>query len=111
MRLVPDPDTFAVLPWRSDGEDGSAAARIICDIVTTEGEPFEGGPRQVLKRVLSRPTDDMGYTVSIGPEPEFFLFKTDDDGNATTIPDNGGYFDLAPKDLASDVRKERSSSR
>jgi len=65
MRLVPDPDTFAVLPWRSDGEDGSAAARIICDIVTTEGEPFEGGPRQVLKRVLSK-ADDMGYTVSIG---------------------------------------------
>ncbi|MFC6770245.1 glutamine synthetase family protein, partial [Halorubrum pallidum] len=106
MRLVPDPDTFAVLPWRSDGDGDSAAARLICDIVTTEGEPFEGGPRQVLKSVLSK-ADDMGYTVSIGPEPEFFLFKTDDDGNATTIPhDNGGYFDLAPKDLASDVRKE-----
>ncbi len=104
MRLVPDPETFAVLPWRNDGDSG--AARLICDIVDTDGEPFVGGPRQVLKSVLEK-ADEMGYTVSIGPEPEFFLFKTDDQGNATTIPhDNGGYFDLAPKDLASDVRKE-----
>ena len=105
MRLVPDADTFAVLPWRS-GEDGSAAARVVCDIVDTDGEPFEGGPRQVLKSVLEK-ADDMGYSVSIGPEPEFFLFETDEDGNATTDPhDKGGYFDMAPKDLASDVRKE-----
>jgi glutamine synthetase len=74
--------------------------------VTTEGEPFAGGPRQVLKSVLEE-AEEMGYTVSIGPEPEFFLFEKDEDGNATTIPhDNGGYFDLAPKDLASDVRRE-----
>ncbi|PAU78793.1 type I glutamate--ammonia ligase [Halorubrum salipaludis] len=106
MRLVPDPDTFAVLPWRSDGSGDSGAARLICDIVTTEGEPFVGGPRQVLKSVLEE-AEEMGYSVSIGPEPEFFLFEKDEDGNATTIPhDNGGYFDLAPKDLASDVRKE-----
>ena len=104
MRLVPDPDTFAVLPWRNDGDSG--AARLICDIVDTDGEPFIGGPRQVLKSVLED-AEEMGYSVSIGPEPEFFLFEKDDDGNATTIPhDNGGYFDLAPKDLASDVRKE-----
>jgi glutamine synthetase len=104
MRLVPDPDTFAVLPWRNDGDSG--AARLICDIVDTDGEPFIGGPRQVLKSVLDD-AEEMGYSVSIGPEPEFFLFEKDDDGNATTIPhDNGGYFDLAPKDLASDVRKE-----
>ncbi|MFD1569518.1 type I glutamate--ammonia ligase [Halorubrum laminariae] len=106
MRLVPDPDTFAVLPWRSDGNGDSGTARLICDIVTTEGEPFVGGPRQVLKSVLED-AEEMGYSVSVGPEPEFFLFEKDDDGNATTIPhDNGGYFDLAPKDLASDVRKE-----
>ncbi|GAB3413402.1 type I glutamate--ammonia ligase [Haloparvum alkalitolerans] len=106
MRLVPDPETFAVLPWRSEADGDGGAARLICDIVTTEGEPFVGGPRQVLKSVLEK-ADDMGYTVSIGPEPEFFLFETDENGNATTIPhDNGGYFDLAPKDLASDVRKE-----
>jgi glutamine synthetase len=104
MRLIPDPETFAVLPWRSNGEGG--AARVVCDIVDTDGEPFVGGPRQVLKSVLEK-AHDMGYSVSIGPEPEFFLFEKDEDGNATTIPhDNGGYFDLAPKDLASDVRKE-----
>ncbi|TKX56216.1 type I glutamate--ammonia ligase [Halorubrum sp. SP3] len=104
MRLVPDPDTFAVLPWRNDGDSG--AARLICDIVDTDGEPFIGGPRQVLKSVLDD-AEEMGYSVSVGPEPEFFLFEKDDEGNATTIPhDNGGYFDLAPKDLASDVRKE-----
>ncbi|MFC7323317.1 type I glutamate--ammonia ligase [Halorubrum rutilum] len=104
MRLVPDPETFAVLPWRNDGDSG--AARLICDIVDTDGEPFVGGPRQVLKSVLED-AEEMGYSVSIGPEPEFFLFEKDEDGNATTIPhDNGGYFDLAPKDLASDVRKE-----
>ncbi|MGZ0746774.1 type I glutamate--ammonia ligase [Haloparvum sp. AD34] len=104
MRLIPDPDTFAILPWRSEGEGGTA--RLICDIVDTDGEPFVGGPRQVLKSVLDR-AEEMGYSVSIGPEPEFFLFEKDENGDATTIPhDNGGYFDLAPKDLASDVRKE-----
>ena len=104
MRLEPDPSTFAVLPWRSDGD--SASARLICDVVNTDGTPFAGGPRQVLKRVLAR-ADEMGYSVSIGPEPEFFLFDKDEEGKATTIPhDSGGYFDLAPKDMASDVRRD-----
>ncbi|MDH5019138.1 type I glutamate--ammonia ligase [Halobacterium rubrum] len=104
MRLDPDPDTFAVLPWRSNGEGGSA--RLICDVVDREGNAFAGGPRQVLKNVLAR-AEEMGYTVSIGPEPEFFLFEKDEAGNATTdAHDNGGYFDLAPKDLASDIRRE-----
>ncbi|WP_458208238.1 type I glutamate--ammonia ligase [Haladaptatus sp. NG-SE-30] len=104
MRLEPDPSTFAVLPWRSDGD--TASARLICDVVNTDGTPFAGGPRQVLKRVLAE-AEEMGYTVSIGPEPEFFLFEKDDEGKATTIPhDSGGYFDLAPKDMASDVRRE-----
>ncbi|MFC4550362.1 MULTISPECIES: type I glutamate--ammonia ligase [Halorussus] len=104
MRLEPDPETFAVLPWRSNGD--SASARLICDVVNTDGTPFAGGPRQVLKRVLDE-AEQMGYTVSIGPEPEFFLFEKDEEGRATTKPhDSGGYFDLAPKDLASDVRRE-----
>ena len=104
MRLDPDPDTFAVLPWRSNGEGGSA--RLICDVVDREGNAFAGGPRQVLKNVLDR-AEEMGYSVSIGPEPEFFLFEKDEAGNATTdAHDNGGYFDLAPKDLASDIRRE-----
>ncbi|WP_135534813.1 type I glutamate--ammonia ligase [Halostella pelagica] len=104
MRLEPDPETFAILPWRSNGD--AASARLICDVANTDGTPFAGGPRQVLRRVLDR-AENMGYQVSIGPEPEFFLFEKDENGNATTNPhDNGGYFDLAPKDLASDVRRE-----
>jgi len=104
MRLDPDPDTFAVLPWRETGD--GASGRLICDVVDREGNAFAGGPRQVLKNVLAR-ADDMGYSVSIGPEPEFFLFEKDESGNATTVPhDRGGYFDLAPKDLATDIRRE-----
>ena len=106
MRLEPDPTTFAVLPWRSR-EDGTASARMICDVFdTASGEPFSGDPRGVLKRAIER-TEEMGYEVNAAPEPEFFLFEEDDDGRATTITnDAGGYFDLAPKDLASDVRRD-----
>ncbi|WP_293027692.1 type I glutamate--ammonia ligase [Natronococcus sp.] len=105
MRLKPDPETFAVLPWR-DKED-SAAARMICDVIdTSTGEPFEGDPRYVLKQALDR-AKEMGYTVNAAPEPEFFLFEESEDGHATTeTNDHGGYFDLAPKDLASDVRRD-----
>jgi len=105
MRLQPDPSTFAILPWR-DKEDGRAA-RLICDVINTStGEPFAGDPRRVLKRALDR-ADEMGYTVNAAPEPEFFLFEEDEDGRATTnTSDAGGYFDLAPKDLASDVRRD-----
>ncbi|EMA36312.1 type I glutamate--ammonia ligase [Halobiforma nitratireducens] len=105
MRLVPDPDTFAILPWRNC-EDG-CSARMICDVYdTSTDEPFEGDPRRVLKRALERAAE-MGYTVNAAPEPEFFLFEEDEDGRATTeTNDAGGYFDLAPKDLASDVRRD-----
>ncbi|RQG86986.1 type I glutamate--ammonia ligase [Natrarchaeobius halalkaliphilus] len=105
MRLVPDPDTFAILPWRQ--KEDSAAGRMICDVYNTStGEPFEGDPRRVLKNALDR-ADEMGYTVNAAPEPEFFLFEEDEDGRATTkTGDHGGYFDLAPKDLASDVRRD-----
>ena len=103
MRLDPDPETFAVLPWRNS--EKVTSARLICDIVdTSTGEPFSGDPRRVLKNALERAAEH-GYTVNAGPEPEFFLFEEDEDGRATTTThDSGGYFDLAPKDLASDVR-------
>jgi glutamine synthetase len=103
MRLEPDPDTFAVLPWRSGPEVTSG--RLICDVMnTTTGEPFGGDPRRVLRNALER-AEEHGYTVNAGPEPEFFLFREDEEGNATTdFADKGGYFDLAPKDLAQDVR-------
>ena len=105
MRLVPDPDTFAILPWRNT--EDHASGRLICDVINTStGEPFEGDPRHVLKQALER-ADDLGYTVNCAPEPEFFLFEEDEDGRATTkTGDAGGYFDLAPKDLASDVRRD-----
>jgi glutamine synthetase len=105
MRLDPDPSTFAILPWR-DAEKG-ATARLICDVIdTSTGEPFSGDPRGVLKNALDR-ANEMGYEINMAPEPEFFLFEEDEDGRATTITnDVGGYFDLAPKDLASDVRRD-----
>ena len=105
MRLKPDPETFATLPWRS-GED-RASARLICDVINTStGEPFEGDPRYVLKQAIER-AEELGYEVNVAPEPEFFLFEEDEDGRATTkTGDAGGYFDLAPKDLASDVRRD-----
>ncbi|WP_336001007.1 type I glutamate--ammonia ligase [Halorientalis halophila] len=105
MRLVPDPDTFSVLPWRNTEEH--ASARLICDVINTStGEPFEGDPRYILKQALDR-AEELGYTVNAAPEPEFFLFEEDEDGRATTkTNDAGGYFDLAPKDLASDVRRD-----
>ncbi len=105
MRLIPDASTFSVLPWRKR-EDG-ASARMICDVYdTSTGEPFEGDPRYVLKRAIAR-AEEMGYDINFAPEPEFFLFEEDEDGRATTkTADQGGYFDLAPKDLASDVRRD-----
>ena len=105
MRLAPDPDTFAVLPWRR-AQDGSGVARLICDVMGPDGQPFEGDPRTVLKRALDE-CDDMGFEPFAGPEPEFFIFQRDDDGNATTVThDSGGYFDMSPKDLAMDIRRE-----
>ena len=105
MRLKPDPETFAVLPWRDNGDGG--AARLICDVINTStGAPFEGDPRYVLKEALEG-AEKHGFEVNMAPEPEFFLFRHDEDGFATTeFADHGGYFDLAPKDLASDVRRE-----
>jgi glutamine synthetase len=105
MRLDPDPSTFSVLPWRNDEE--SAAGRLICDVIdTSTDQPFSGDPRGVLKRAIAR-AEEMGYTVNAAPEPEFFLFEEDEEGRATTkTNDAGGYFDLAPKDLAQDVRRD-----
>ena len=105
MRLEPDPATFAILPWRDDEEHKSA--RLICDVHnTTTDAPFTGDPRLVLQDAIDR-ANDLGYTVNAAPEPEFFLFEEDENGSATTnTHDSGGYFDLGPKDLASDVRRD-----
>ena len=107
MRLEPDPDTFTILPWRSDRGDDTVTARLICDVMdTSTGEPFEGDPRFVLRRAIER-AEDMGFEMNAGPEPEFFVFEKDENGRATTnTHDAGGYFDLAPKDLAQELRAE-----
>lgn len=102
MILMPDPATFRVLPWRpSEG----AVARIIGDIQLPDGTPFEGDPRYVLKKTIAE-AEEMGYSMDVGPELEFFLFKLDEHGNPTTeLTDKGGYFDFAPLDKAQDVRR------
>lgn len=104
MFLKPDFNTFVVLPWRN--KDGVAAARLICDIHLPDGTPFVGCPRIALKKSLAA-AKEMGYTMNIGTEAEFFLFELDKDGNSTTITnDNAGYFALDPEDRGSDCRRE-----
>ncbi len=104
MYLKPDFDTFTLFPWRP--ADGGTVARLICDVYTPDGDPFIGDPRFVLKNVLNE-AEEMGYEMYVGPEPEFFLFECDEEGEPTTIThDQGGYFDLAPADLGQDPRRD-----
>ena len=104
MYLVPDYDTFCILPWRN--QEGVAAARIICDVHKSDGTPFEGCPRVNLKRVLAE-AREMGFTMNVGTEAEFFMFEVDKDGVNTTITnDNAGYFSLDPEDTGLNCRRE-----
>lgn len=103
MFLKPDLDTFVIFPWRPQH---GRVARFICDIYLPNGKPFEGSPRYVLQKALNR-ARSMGYELNVGPECEFFLFKTDDSGRATTIPhDEGDYFSLSPIDGGENTRRE-----
>lgn len=103
MRLVLDPDTYAVLPWSLPER---RRARVFCDILTPDGKPFEGDPRGVLKR-LTEKIAERGWTFNIGPEPEFFLFKGTDGHGVHPVPhDVGGYFDFSAADEAVRVRTE-----
>ncbi|HNT58122.1 MAG TPA: glutamine synthetase family protein, partial [Syntrophales bacterium] len=101
MVAKPDPATFVILPWRAN--NGSNVARMFCDILTPDGIPYDGDPRYALKRNLKKAAD-LGFTFYVGPELEFFYFKS-----ATGKPeilDHGGYFDLTPLDVASDLRRD-----
>lgn len=99
MVALPDPKTFQLLPWRSGEEK---VGRMFCDILNPDGTPFEGDPRYVLKKNLEK-LAQKGYTYYVGPELEFFYFKSDKE----PIPlDRGGYFDLTTLDAASDLRRD-----
>ncbi len=97
----PDVDTFSTIPWRPESKGTS---RFICDIFTTEGKPYDGDPRGVLKKSLQL-AEKRGYQFNMGPEPEFFIIKEDENGNY--IPaDEAEYFDVEPLDQGTDIRRE-----
>ncbi|MDE6904833.1 MAG: type I glutamate--ammonia ligase [Lachnospiraceae bacterium] len=103
MYLYPDLDTFVTFPWRP--QQGKVA-RIICDIYRPDRTPFEGDGRQVLKRVMEEAAR-AGYRFDAGPECEFFLFHTDEEGRPTTIThEKAGYFDIGPMDLGENARRD-----
>lgn len=103
MKLIPDPDTFVIFPWT---DQGNRVARLICDVYTTDGKPFEGDPRYILKKTLAEAAQ-MGYSFNAGPECEFFLFQTGPGGEPTThTHDKAEYFSLAPVDRGEDARQD-----
>ncbi len=99
MLARPDPATFQVLPWRPEQQ----VARMYCDIVSPDGQSFEGDPRYVLKRNLER-ASRLGYTFYVAPELEFFYFK--DSSPDPQVLDHGGYFDQTPLDVAQEYRRK-----
>lgn len=103
MYLKPDLDTFVIFPWRPQA---GKVGRLICNVYRPDGTLFMGDPRQILKAQIKRAAD-LGYTFEAGPECEFFLFRTDEEGRPTTEPsDEGGYFELGPTDLGENVRRD-----
>lgn len=103
MRLKPDLNTYAVLPW---GDEHNRKARLFCDIYGIDGKPFPGDPRAVLRRVLER-IEERGWKFNIGPEPEFFLFRKDKGETMHPLPyDIGGYFDFSTSNEAEHVLSE-----
>ena len=103
LYLYPDLDTFVIFPWRP--QQGKVA-RLICDVYQPDGTVFESDPRYILKKVLSE-AKAMGYDFHVGPECEFFLFHTDEDGRPTTLShESATYFDLGPMDLGENARRD-----
>lgn len=103
MYLYPDLDTFEIFPWRP--QQGKVA-RLMCDVYSPDRTPFEGDPRYVLKKVIEK-AGKMGLVFHAGPECEFFLFHTDEEGRPTTkTHEMAGYFDVAPIDQGENVRRD-----
>ena len=105
MIAMPDPSTFALIPWRPEEEN--AVARMFCDIRVPGGDPYEGDPRWIMRRALKR-AEDLGFDAyNIGPELEFFYFRSaKPEGGVPEVLDEGGYFDLTTLDAGSDVRRD-----
>lgn len=103
MLLMPDPATFAVLPWKpADHKE----ARLLCDILQPDRTPFEGDPRGFLRQMIAR-AEKMGVRLAAGPEAEFFLFEREANGELTTrTHDQAGYFDLTPVDRGEEARRD-----
>lgn len=103
MYLYPDLSTMEVFPWRPQH---GKVARLICDVYTPDRKPFEGDPRYVLKRAIKE-AEEMGYTFNVGPECEFFLFHTDENGLPTTVShEKAGYFAMGTADFGENVRRD-----
>lgn len=101
--LHPDLDTFEIFPWRP--QQGKVA-RLFCSLYTPDGKPYEGDPRVILKRAIADAAE-LGYVFEVGPECEFFLFHTDDNGNPTTLThEQAGYFDVGPLDFGENARRD-----
>lgn len=99
---IPDPNTFEILPWASKD---SAEARVFCDIHNLDGSPFQGDPRQILRRHM-KAAHEQGFTFYVAPDIEFFYFETPEAGRVPVPLDNGGYFDLTTNDATGDLRKQ-----
>ena len=103
MYLYPDVSTFQIFPWKPKV---GVEARLICDIYNADQTPFEGCPRNILKKAI-REAQELGYTMYVGPECEFFLFQVDECGAPTLrTHDDAGYFDLAPVDHGESARRD-----
>jgi glutamine synthetase len=100
MIAKPDPKTFQIVPWRPKE---NAVGRMFADVLEPDGTPYKGDPRWALKRVLKK-AQDLGYTFYVGPELEYFYFKSSE--GAPEFLDKGGYFDLTPLDVATELRRE-----
>ncbi|WP_035445343.1 type I glutamate--ammonia ligase [Atopococcus tabaci] len=107
MYLHPDLSTWLIFPWEVESFNGGKIARLICDVYNPDGTPFAGDPRNNLKRIVKE-MKEMGFTeFNLGPEPEFFLFKLNEEGECTgQLNDTGNYFDLAPTDLGENCRRD-----
>jgi glutamine synthetase len=104
MYLRPDPSSFVIFPWKA--KENGVVARLMCDVYNHDETPFSGCPRCTLQKVLAQ-ASEMGFTLNVGPEAEFFLFHIDAEGKPTTIThDRAGYFDMTPVDLGENARRD-----